>query len=91
MIISEPQRAGRYGFHGIGCWAVVSAIVGAAVAVHLVVDSRVLSLLVAVSVALGTVAAIVFGVGGGPARPRRGAGARAAGGGRPAPRPARPG
>ncbi|MBF6350916.1 GGDEF domain-containing protein [Nocardia flavorosea] len=62
MIISEPQRAGRYGFHGIGCWAVVSAIVGAAVAVHLVVDSRVLSLLVAVSVALGTVAAIVFGV-----------------------------
>lgn len=62
MIISDPQRAGRYGFHGLRCWAVVSAIAGAAITVHLVVDSRVLSLLVAVSAALGTVAAIVIGV-----------------------------
>ncbi|MGI5216640.1 diguanylate cyclase domain-containing protein [Nocardia sp. CA-290969] len=62
MIISDPQRAGRYGFHGIRCWAVVSAVAGSAVAVHLVIDSRVLSFFVAVSVALGTMAAIVIGI-----------------------------
>lgn len=62
MIISDPQRAGQYSFHGIRCWVMVSAFAGLAVAVHLLVDSRVLSFSLAVSVALGTVAAIVIGV-----------------------------
>lgn len=62
MIISDPQRAGRYGVRGIRFWAVVSAIAGTAVALHLVVESRALSASVTVAGALGAVVAIVIGV-----------------------------